>query len=691
MHSRRFSAMFYNIFPKDTDAVMCALNVKAGGGACSGPRRRKFFVEKKTAESIITHIEDAFKRDGFESVKRSESGVVKSLTATVKSVELVINVNVAGDFITVRTNGKFEGVDETQLTEKAGDIKEMISDDKKSGITVSHYDNLIIVSSSFKLTEDASSRAAFDEIMSAAEYILSFADIPANVKNAFRKNGKDPYGYEDQSKKQAEQKQKKPDKKPDKKTEEKKPQPSAPAQEKQSAPESDDDDSDDDLDFAFFGDEDDDEEDLFAEDFGGEKEMKKPEMQTSQSYEAPDEVNSELDALLAELGMSDDASPQPAAAPVRQKSVTKKPQPAVEPVRRAAPQTAPQSIPQSYDISRQKMEMYNEIDEIFARKRKESDERESRLDDFSERLKRREQNLEKRISDFEKGCDKKVADAQSEADSIIARARKIEEEAKLKEKTADIRMKQAEETQATADRSLKNAREEKEIIEKDKKYCIEKEDAEKIVSENDRLKRQIEEKDDMIEALRSGSASVPSGNEEKLRQAISLLMTEKKNLQAENRTLRAGSGAPDAKTQALLRAANDKIKALKADLAKASSAPASANAVMSIDEVKKAVGASGVTIASDSVDGDEDEPVYVAKTDTGILIAINAAVRVIYAKFAPRRIGTIKKKLEELNGGDVRVSYATIGKDVIAKYAFTDGKSLASGLAEVIDEAKAMQ
>lgn len=666
-------------------------------------------MEKKTAESVVTHIVDAFKRDGFESVERSDSGVITNVTATVGDVELNLKLNAPSDFIIARTNSKFEGADDVQLSEKAGEIRDAVSADKKSGITVSHYDDLLIVSSSFGLAEDAGARDIFDEIMAAFEYILSFASIPSKVKNAFRKQGKDPYGYE-QPEKKPEKKAEKKAEKADQKNAEAKPKaqekakgsqvnPVKAAPEVKSAPQPEPaSDPDDDGDFDFMFSDEDDGEDLFADNFGGEKEeMKKPEMQPEQNYKETAEVENELDALLAELGMGDGA-PQQAAQPAPVRNAVppkqKKHSSAVHMQPQPAYGNAPQSYSSSHEISRQKMEMYDEIDEIFARKRKESDERESRLDDFSERLKRREQNLEKRISEFDQKCAKKIADAQSEADRIITKAKKIEDEAKLKEKTAEIRMKQAEETQATADRSLKNAKEEKDLIERDKKYCIEKEDAEKIVSENDRLKRQIEEKDDTIAALRSGAPSASSADTEKFRQAISLLMEEKAKLVAENKSLRAGAvSAPDAKTQALLRAANNTIKDLKSKLAKASSAATSSAApsVMSIDDVRSAVEASGIAIADSSVEGDEKEPVYVAKTDTGILIAVNASVRVIYVKVTPKRIGLLKKKLEDLNNGDVRVSYAVIEKDVVAKYAFTDRESLISGLTEVIDETKAMQ
>lgn len=662
-------------------------------------------MKKEVSESVISHISDALKRDGFSSVERSESGALTDVTAEAGDVELNLKLNAPSDFVVVRVNVKIKDSDgnpisDAELTARSNEIRDDMKEDKAEGYSVSGYDGLLVISTSLSFKEDAASRDIFFEIMTRFNYILGFVpSLPTKIRNAFRKQGNDPFGFEAPEKKKP-----KPEAKPKTEKSQKKEGRTAETAEKnqpEKQPESDD---GDDLSFMF----DDDSMDLFADNFGEddqpeeqpeestketeekekkteETEMEKPEAPAGISSDNAS-VESELDALLNELNFFDD-EPKTEKKPERKPNAFKKKE-------KQNTKPAP-AVQEDSDISRQKAEMYDEIDEIFARKRKEADEREARLDSYSERLSRREQNLERKLADLEKECDQKISEAQSKANRIVAEARKTEKEAKEKNKKADLRLKQAKEVQATADRSMKNAQEEKDIIEREKKYCIEKEDAEKIISENEDLKRKVEDQEDTIRTLRSSGASAPSLDDaEKYKEAIALLMDEKEALKKENAALKAGvAPAVDEKTKSVIRAAKNKIEDLNRQLEEAKSAAPSAPAAssMTIDDVKSVMESSDIDIAEASVEGDEDEPVYVARTDSRIFIAINVNVRVIYVKVTPKRIGTLKKKIEDLNKGDIRVSYATVGKDVIAKYAFTDAESLKSGLEEIIEEAKAMQ
>lgn len=693
-------------------------------GEAGDPAYRKEggnFVKKEVSESVISHISDALKRDGFSSVERSESGALTDVTAEAGDVELNLKLNAPSDFVVVRVNVKIKDSDgnpisDAELTARSNEIRDDMKEDKAEGYSVSGYDGLLVISTSLSFKEDAASRDIFFEIMTRFNYILGFVpSLPTKIRNAFRKQGNDPFGFEAPEKKKPKP-EKKPEAKPKTEKSQKKEGRTAETAEKKQPEKQLESDDGDDLSFMF----DDDSMDLFADNFGEddqpeeqpeenteeteekeekteEKEMEKPEAPAGISSDNAS-VESELDALLNELNFFDDepkAEKKPERKPEKkfEKKSERKPN-AFKKKEKQNTKPAP-AVQEDSDISRQKAEMYDEIDEIFARKRKEADEREARLDSYSERLSRREQNLERKLADLEKECDQKISEAQSKANRIVAEARKTEKEAKEKNKKADLRLKQAKEVQATADRSMKNAQEEKDIIEREKKYCIEKEDAEKIISENEDLKRKVEDQEDTIRTLRSSGASAPSLDDaEKYKEAIALLMDEKEALKKENAALKAGAvPAVDEKTKSVIRAAKNKIEDLNRQLEEAKSAAPSAPAAssMTIDDVKSVMESSDIDIAEASVEGDEDEPVYVARTDSRIFIAINVNVRVIYVKVTPKRIGTLKKKIEDLNKGDIRVSYATVGKDVIAKYAFTDAESLKSGLEEIIEEAKAMQ
>lgn len=329
--------------------------------------------------------------------------------------------------------------------------------------------------------------------------------------------------------------------------------------------------------------------------------VSKPESQYSseETHRDMDGLDAELDALMSDLESDSKArKPQPKkqqAAQRVQNVQYEQSAPRRAPVQQSAPQPAPQPAmhpgqaakPTSYtDPNRLPPDIkayYKQIDDVFAERKSQADERERRLDEFYNRIAERSEAVEKQAEQQQKDYDSIIGRAQAEAYKIkqsadeYAARKKAETEDECAKQLLEISKDRAKvddekhqvsfekmklkEREDNLERGRRNLEEEKKILETDKRYSIITDDdamemqkkIEDLTFQMGLKEKEISNLNDSLKKAKakpaSSSASVFDSlkkERDELRKENGRLEDENGRLKSENATLKMKSNERDA-------------------------------------------------------------------------------------------------------------------------------------------------